>query len=79
LERELSLERIELLIALCPRLEHLTIDGLTNSLVPAIQLLLSNNNPNTGHLSYLRVPEVEEASAESLKMTIERNYVIIIQ
>jgi hypothetical protein len=54
-EIECSLERIELLTALCTRLEHLKIDRLNDFLISTVKLLLSNNNPNTRHLLYLRV------------------------
>jgi hypothetical protein len=70
LKTDSSLKRIELLIALFPRLEHLTINGLHTSLVPIVRLLLSKNNHLTRHLSCLCILRMNEVSEKSLKMAI---------
>jgi hypothetical protein len=72
LEEEYSLERIELLIALCPRLQHLTLNEINHSLLSIIRLLLSKNNANNRHLSSLCLLKVNNAVKEKVKMVIEK-------
>jgi hypothetical protein len=71
LEGECSLERIELLIALCPRLKHLTINGFAHSLLSIIRVLLSKNNNNNRYLSSLCILEIINDVEENMNMMIE--------
>lgn len=52
-EKKCTLEQIELLIALCPRVQHLTINGSVCDIEPIIRFLLDKTNYNTHHLCSL--------------------------
>jgi hypothetical protein len=60
LEREHSLIGIELLTALCPRLEYLAINGVTASLITIAERFFLGNHPNTRHLSCLCISSINE-------------------
>ncbi|CAF1483290.1 unnamed protein product [Rotaria sordida] len=72
LEEECSLEKIELLMALCPRLEDLVINGFTFSLPSIIRLLLSKSNNNNRYLSSLCILEMTDGIGDSLKRVIKQ-------
>lgn len=62
-----NLDKIKLLIALCPRLEHLSIRTLDRIIKPAIHLLFDRNNPNTHYLSSLWFSEVSATMRRRLR------------
>jgi hypothetical protein len=45
-----TLEKLRLLVALCPRLQHLTINTFMKDLEPITGFLLERTNQNTSHL-----------------------------
>jgi len=48
--RKCTLEKLKLFVALCPRLQYLTINTLVRDLESITRFLLDKTNPNTGHL-----------------------------
>jgi hypothetical protein len=48
-----TLEKVKLLIALCPRVQHLAINTLVKTLKPITRFLLDKSNQNTCHLCLL--------------------------
>ncbi len=44
-----TIEKLKLLLALCPRMQHLTINTLTRNLEPITRFLLDKTNLNTRH------------------------------
>ncbi|CAF4771071.1 unnamed protein product [Rotaria sp. Silwood1] len=50
IKRISSMKNIKLFIALCPRLQHLTIDINSMDFEPIVEFLLSRNNSHTRHL-----------------------------
>jgi len=71
MEGECSLEGMNLLITLCPRLKHLTMNGFLTTLIPITRLLMSKNNNNTRHLSSLCVLKMNYALEQTFKIVIE--------
>ena len=49
-----TIEKVKLLVALCPRVEDLSIHTFARTVEPVVRFLLDRNNPNTRHLSLLR-------------------------
>jgi hypothetical protein len=52
-EERCTLEKLRLLVTLCPRLQHLTIQTCLKNLKPMIRFLLERTNQNTNSLSSL--------------------------
>ncbi|CAF1472897.1 unnamed protein product, partial [Adineta steineri] len=74
---ERSLEKVELLFALCPRLQYLALhDDCTAFLIPLIKLILSKTNNNNRHLSSLCISKETDETVETLKMVIENDKLI---
>ena len=48
-----TLEKVKLLVALCPRVQYLSISTLVRTLEPIIRFLLDKNNTNTRQLCLL--------------------------
>lgn len=48
-----SLEKVKLLVALCPRVQYLSIHTFARTVEPVIRFVLDRNNGNTRHLSSL--------------------------
>lgn len=65
------LEKLKLLLALCPRLQHLTIDTCATNLESITQFLLDKTNENTRHLCSLCFLTVCDSSLEQLDTFIK--------
>ncbi|CAF4332550.1 unnamed protein product, partial [Adineta steineri] len=69
-----SLEKVELLFALCPRLQHFELHyDYTDFLKSLMKLILSKTNNNNRHLSSLCFIEEADETKENLKMVIKND------
>jgi hypothetical protein len=71
ISRESTLENIQLLVALFPRLEYLTINLYKENLQSIARFLLSKSNENTRHLSLLCISKQRNDMMEELKSLLE--------
>jgi len=71
IDKESSLEKIQLLVALFPRLEYLTINLYKEDLESIARFLLSKFNDNTRHLSTLCVSKQRSILIGILKNLLE--------
>jgi len=71
IKEKCTLEEIQLVVTLCPRLEHLTIRVPIDFFELTLQLLLSNTNENTLHLFSLCITDVSQSLVEILEMFIK--------
>ncbi|CAF2912106.1 unnamed protein product [Rotaria sp. Silwood2] len=71
LERRCTLRQIQLLIALCPRLESFTTEMNRKEFLSIIRFLLSENNANTRHLYFSYVLNASEISLRELQRFIK--------
>jgi hypothetical protein len=71
IDKEITLEKIELVVALFPRLEYLTINLYTEVLEPIARFLLSKSNEHTRHLSCLCVSKQLGILLTNLRTLIE--------
>ncbi|CAF1570093.1 unnamed protein product [Adineta steineri] len=77
LKYEHSVEKVELLFALCPRLQYLALhDDCASFLIPLIKLILSKTNNNNRHLSSLCISKETDETEETLKMVIKNDKLI---
>ena len=51
--KKCPIKSMKLLLALCPRIQQLSVEAPGNTLEPMVQFLLDKNNPNTRHLYLL--------------------------
>jgi hypothetical protein len=65
-----NMSKIEAVVNLCRRLQHLTIGGSQKALKPSIRFLFSEENEATFHLSSFCVAGLNPELAESLKILI---------
>ncbi|CAF4374053.1 unnamed protein product, partial [Adineta steineri] len=71
---ERSLEKVELLLALCPRLQHFALHhDFGPFLIRLIRLILSKTNNDNRHLSSLCISKEIDETKETLKMVIEND------
>ncbi|CAF0920710.1 unnamed protein product [Adineta steineri] len=69
-----SLEKTELLFALCPRLQHFAVhNDFAPFLIRLIRLILSKTNNNNRHLSSLCISKETDETEEILKMAIKND------
>jgi hypothetical protein len=71
IDKESTLEKIQLLVALFPRLEYLTINLYKEDLESIARFLLSKFNDNTRHLSTLCVSKQRSILMERLRNLLE--------
>ncbi len=81
INKESNLEKIQLLTAICPRIEYLTINLFKQDLEPIVRFLLSKDNKNTRYLSSLCISKQRDDLMTTLKSLIKskkllRDYVI---
>ena len=74
--KESALEQVQLLDALFPRLEHLTINLYKEDLESIVRFLLSASTNNTCHLSMLCILSQVTDSMESLRNLIESEQIL---
>jgi hypothetical protein len=72
LEGESLLDHIQLLTALCPRLQHVTVCGFSTAFALFVQLMYSKNNNDTRHLSSMCVSKMDEVLENNLKCLLKR-------
>ncbi|CAF3154433.1 unnamed protein product [Rotaria sp. Silwood2] len=71
-----SMKNIKLFVALCPRLQHLTIDINRMEPKPTIEFLLSRNNSNTRHLFSLCIKHRSKSQINKLKTLIKSEKIL---
>ncbi|CAF4429501.1 unnamed protein product, partial [Adineta steineri] len=72
-----SVEKVDLLFALCPRLQYLALhDDCAPFLIPLIKLILPKTNNNNRHLSSLCISKETDGTEETLKMVIKNDKLI---
>jgi len=71
IDKECTLEKIQLLVVLFPRLEYLTINLYKEDLESIARFLLSKFNDNTRHLSSLCVSKQRRDLMEKLRILLE--------
>jgi hypothetical protein len=69
--RESTLENIQLLVTLFPRLEYLTVNLFKENLQSIARFLLSKSNDNTRYLSLLCISKQRNDMMEELKSLLE--------
>jgi hypothetical protein len=65
-----TLRQIKLLVALCPRIQQLTIKTIVRNLEPITRFLLDKTNRNTRHLCSLCLSQVNRDCFEELETLI---------
>lgn len=76
IEERYSSENIKLLVALCPRMQHLTIDINAQYLESSVQFILSKNKINIQQLCLLCMKNTAKSMAGRLKTLIESEELI---
>jgi hypothetical protein len=71
IDKEITLEKIQLLVALFPRLEYLTINLYKETLESIARFLLSKPNDYTRHLSSLCISKQLRVLIQNLRILIE--------
>lgn len=66
-----SLEKVKLIVALCPRLEHLQTGMIRKKLNLIVQFLLLKSNHNTRKLFFLRITKVPKICLREVKRLIK--------
>jgi hypothetical protein len=66
-----TLKTIQMLINLCPELQHLTLGISRQSLEATVRYLLSENNESPCHISSLCILEVDTMWIDKLKIIVE--------
>ena len=68
---ECTLEKVQVLVALCPRVQHLSIDTLARMTEPITRFLLDKTNPNTRHLCLLCFPRASTVGWKRLDKLVK--------
>ncbi|CAF3577991.1 unnamed protein product [Rotaria sp. Silwood1] len=76
IKRISSMKNIKLFIALCPRLQHLTIDINSMDFEPIVEFLLSRNNSHTRHLFSLCMKHRSKSKLTRLKTLIKSKKIL---
>ncbi|CAF3679157.1 unnamed protein product [Rotaria sordida] len=72
INQNITLEKLELLINLVPRLEYLTINLNEQDLKYVTRFLLSNRDKNTRHLSLLCISKHHKHMVENMRLLIQK-------
>jgi hypothetical protein len=70
-DAECTLQQIKLLVALCPQIQHLTINALLDGIESIVRFLLDKTDHNTRHLCSLCFSKVYDISLEKVDMLIK--------